>query len=124
MGAPCRSGGFEGVQLSSFMGGRSHFMSWRAVIVCGWLEWALLVAGGLMWAVVVIRARFVLLFVDARDGRSSFFGGRSCPFLVVVGGGRLWVVGVGVPRRWWAFVGYEQLFCALLWSFVGGRVLC
>jgi hypothetical protein len=31
---------------------------------------------------------------------------RLCPFLVVVGGRHLWVVGVGNPCRWWAIKGY------------------
>jgi len=32
---------------SFFMCGRACFLSWWAVVVvCGWLEWALLVAGG------------------------------------------------------------------------------
>ena len=34
--------GFEGVQLSSFMGRHPHFMLWR-VVVCLWLEWAVVV---------------------------------------------------------------------------------
>ena len=42
-------GGFEGVQLLSFMGNHPHFVLWRAVIICGWLEWVLLIAGGLLW---------------------------------------------------------------------------
>jgi len=29
-------GGFEGVQLSLFLGGHPCFVSWRAVIVCGY----------------------------------------------------------------------------------------
>jgi len=40
-------GGSEGMQLSSFMGGHPHFVSWRAA--SGWLEWVLLIAGGLSW---------------------------------------------------------------------------
>jgi len=44
--------GFEGVQLSSFVGSRPCFMLWRVVIICGWLEWVLLVAGGLSWVMV------------------------------------------------------------------------
>jgi len=42
-------GGFEGMQLSLFMGSHPCFMLWRADIICGWLEWALLTAGGLSW---------------------------------------------------------------------------
>ena len=42
-------GGFEGVQLLLFVGNHPCFVLWRAVVVCGWLEWALLIAGGLSW---------------------------------------------------------------------------
>ena len=42
-------GGFEGMQLLSFVGSHPHFVLSRVVVICRWLEWALLIAGGLLW---------------------------------------------------------------------------
>jgi hypothetical protein len=53
------------------------------------------------------RSYLFCAVVRGREGWGLLvFRVRSCPFLVVVGSRRLWVVGVSAPHRWWTFVGY------------------
>ena len=85
-------GGFEGVQLLSFMGDHPRFVSWRVVIICGWLEWVLLISGGLLW---VMGGCFVVIC-----GRLGICLEGGC-FVLFVGGCARFV--------WWVVMGHGSL---------------
>jgi len=71
MGRGCTKTLFMGVRdgrSSFFVCGCAHFLLWWAVVVCGWLEWAILVAGGLL------RVITIDLSMDGRVSR----GGSKC----------------------------------------------
>ena len=119
---------------SFFVCGCARFLSWWAVIVCGWLEWVILVAGGLLRVITIDLSM---------DGRASQ-GGSKCrlvlphtlrvslcsglpswPF-VNGGGGPSWPF-VGACQLWWWVLmasGPSSLFVnggvGRPWTFMGG----
>ena len=119
---------------SFFVCGRAHFLSWWAVVVCGWLEWVILVAGGLSRVITIdlsmdgrvsqggLKCRLILphtLWVSLCSGLPSW------PF-VNGGGGPSWPF-VGTCRSWWSSwpVGHHRCSsmvvlgaCGHLWAVV------
>jgi len=111
------------------------FLSWWAVIVCGWLEWAILVAGGLSRVITIdlsmdgrvsqggSKCRLILphtLWVSLCSGLPSW------PF-VNSGGGPSWLFMGACRSWWWVLVGSapSSLFInggvGRPWTFVGSR---
>jgi len=118
-----------------FVCSHAHFLSWWVVVVCGWLEWVILVAGGLSRVIAIDLSM---------DGRVSQ-GGSKCrlilphtlrvslcsglplwPF-VNSGGGPSWPFVGACQSWWWVLVasGPSSLFVnggvGHLWTFVGSR---
>jgi len=120
---------------SFFVCGCASFLSWWAVVVCGWLEWAILVAGGLSRVIAIDLSM---------DGRVSW-GGSKCRLILphtlqvslcwglplwpfINGGGGPSSPFVGACRSWWWVLvasGPLSLFVdggvGRPWTFMGGH---